>query len=86
MALRAFQKKGIVTNAVKALVKYAFNELDMNRIEINCAVRNEASKRIPQKLGFVLEGIERDGELLSDGLFVNLERYSLLKSDRINWL
>lgn len=81
-----FQKKGIVTNAVKALVKYAFNELDMNRIEINCAVRNEASKRIPQKLGFVLEGIERDGELLSDGLFVNLERYSLLKSDRINWL
>lgn len=81
-----FQKKGIVTNAVKALVKYAFNDLDINRIEINCAVGNEASKAIPKKLGFVLEGIERDGELLSDGLFVNLERYSLLKSDRINWL
>lgn len=81
-----FQKKGIVTNAVKALVTYAFNELDMNRIEINCAVGNEASKRIPQKLGFILEGIERDGELLSDGLFVNLERYSLLKNDRVDWL
>lgn len=81
-----FQKKGIVTNAIKALVKYAFTELDFNRIEINCAAGNEASKRIPQKLGFILEGIERDGELLSEGLFVNLERYSLLKSDRINWL
>ncbi|MBZ0242466.1 MAG: GNAT family N-acetyltransferase, partial [Bacteroidales bacterium] len=56
-----FQKKGIVTNAVKALVKYAFTELGINRIEINCAVGNEASSRIPQKLGFKLEGIERDG-------------------------
>jgi len=81
-----FQKKGIVTNAVKALVKHAFTELDIHRIEINCAAGNEASSRIPQKLGFLLEGIERDGELLSDGLFVNLERYSLLKSDRVNWL
>jgi len=81
-----FQKKGIVTNAVKTLVKYAFTELDINRIEINCAEKNEASKRIPQKLGFLLEGIEREGELLSDGLFANLERYSLLKSDRVNWL
>ncbi len=81
-----FQKKGIVTNAVKALIEYAFNELDMNRIEINCAVGNETSKHIPQKLGFILEGLEREGELLSDGLFVNLERYSLLKNDHLNWL
>lgn len=81
-----FQKKGIVTNAVKALVQFAFTELKMNRVEINCAVGNEASKRIPQRLGFILEGIERDGELLSDGKFVDLEHYSLLKSDRVNWL
>lgn len=81
-----YQKKGIVTNAVKALVKHAFNELDINRIEINCATGNVASKHIPQKLGFTLEGIEREGELLSDGQFVDIERYSLLKSDRVNWL
>lgn len=74
-----FQKKGIVTESVKKLVNFAFEELQLNRVEINCAVGNLPSKKIPQKLGFQFEGIVRDGELLVDAVFVDLERYSLCK-------
>jgi ribosomal-protein-serine acetyltransferase len=74
-----FQHKGIATESVKRLVKFAFEKLQLNRVEINCAVGNLPSKKIPQRLGFQFEGIERDGELLSDAVFADIERYSLCK-------
>jgi ribosomal-protein-serine acetyltransferase len=76
-----FQGKGIISKAVKEIISFTFNELEMNRLQIRCAVGNEKSKRIPQKLNFTFEGIERAGELLSDGTFVDVEVYSLLKRD-----
>ncbi len=75
-----FQKKGIITESVKSLMAFAFYELDINRIQIKCAVGNISSKKIPQKLGFTLEGTERDGELLSDGRFTDIEVYSKLRN------
>ncbi len=75
----SFQKKGIMTSSVKALVDYAFDQVGINRIQIRCATGNIPSKRIPQRLGFKLEGVERDGEILSDGSFADLEVYSLVK-------
>ena len=54
-----FQKKGIITQSVQKLVEYAFNKLEMNRIQIRCAVGNEPSKRIPQRLNFKFEEIGR---------------------------
>lgn len=76
-----FQHKGIITTSLKKLIPFAFEHLKMNRIQIKCAVNNLASKHIPQKIGFRFEGIERDGELLSDGHFTDLEVYSLLQKD-----
>lgn len=76
-----FQKKGIVTMSVKALMHFAYNDLDINRIQIKCATGNIPSKNIPLKLGFKLEGIERQGELLTGGLFADIETYSILKHE-----
>jgi ribosomal-protein-serine acetyltransferase len=76
-----FQKKSIITESVKALCKFAYNDLDINRIQIKCAVGNILSKKIPKRLGFKLEGIERDGELLTGGKFTDLEVYSKLKNE-----
>lgn len=75
------QKKGIITRSVSKLCQWAFDELGMNRIQIKCAVGNMPSKNIPIKLGFRLEGIERQGELLTSGEFTDLEVYSKLKTD-----
>jgi len=77
----SYQKKGIVTRSVIALCEWAFEKLFINRIQIKCAVGNIPSKNIPQRLGFQLEGIERAGELLSNGCYTDLEIYSLLKDE-----
>lgn len=76
-----YQKQGIITNSVETLCDFAFKELGMNRIQIKCACGNKASIKIPKRLGFKFEGIEREGELLSGNIFTNLEVYSKLKGD-----
>ncbi len=77
-----YQKQGIVTRSVDQLCHFAFNKLGINRIQIKCAVENHASKVIPQKLGFIFEGFERDGELLTGNIYTDLEVYSKLKIDK----
>jgi ribosomal-protein-serine acetyltransferase len=76
------QRQGIITKSVEKLCDFAFNELDINRIQIKCAVGNESSIKIPQRLGFIFEGIERQGELLNGNVFTDLEVYSKLKSEK----
>jgi ribosomal-protein-serine acetyltransferase len=75
-----FQHLGIMTRSCKALINYAFTNLNLNRIQIKVATDNSKSLRIPKRLGFVSEGTERDGELHVRG-FVDLLIFSLLKKD-----
>jgi ribosomal-protein-serine acetyltransferase len=77
----SYQKKGIITDSVIALMNFAFEELGMNRIQIRCGVGNIPSRGIPIRLGFKLEGVERAGELFPDGQYVDLEVFSKLKQD-----
>ena len=72
-----FQGRGIMTSAVQALCRLAFEEMGMDRIEIRCAPGNLRSNRIPQRLGFRLDRVEGRGEQLSDGEFVDLNIYLL---------
>ncbi|MGE7186224.1 GNAT family N-acetyltransferase [Peribacillus sp. NPDC006672] len=74
------QGNGIITKSVSSLVNYLFKELDLNRIEIQVAVNNLKSISIPQRLGFVQEGIKRDGQWLYDH-YEDLITFGLLKSD-----
>jgi len=76
-----YQKKGIITLSVQALMKLAFEELDIHRIQIKCAVGNIPSRSIPLRLGFKYEGSERDGELLTGNKYTDIEVYSKLKND-----
>ena len=77
-----FQKKGIINQSLIKLLEFAFEEMEMHRIQIRCGVGNISSKNIPKRLNFTLEGIERDGELLSDGKYTDLEVYSKLHTDK----
>ena len=76
----AYQHKGIITNSCQTLIKYAFNELDLNRIQVKVATENFKSQRVIERLGFNKEGIEREGELHKRG-FLDLIVYSLLKRE-----
>lgn len=79
--LPAHRGKGVITEAVRFLCHLAFEEKDFNRIQIRCAVNNQDSNAIPQRLGFLKEGIERDGELLVSGQYTDINVYSLLKKE-----
>lgn len=76
------QGKGIITKACKAMIAFCFNDLDLNRIEIKCATANLRSKTVPEELGFLKEGVIRQGEFVH-GEFIDLSLYSLLKLDII---
>lgn len=74
------QGKGIMTRSVKILIDFAFDDLGLNRIQINCAPENIKSSSIPKRLGFTKEGIARQSEWIYDH-FVDWEQYSLIKQD-----
>lgn len=57
---------GIMTKACKAFVNYALVDLNLNRVEIRCAENNHKSRAIPERLGFIKEGMIREAEWLYD--------------------
>jgi [ribosomal protein S5]-alanine N-acetyltransferase len=48
--------RGLMTRAVKIVVRYAFQELGLHRLEINCRPENGASAAVAEKAGFIFEG------------------------------
>ncbi|PLT28260.1 GNAT family N-acetyltransferase [Peribacillus deserti] len=62
-----FAKKGYITEAAAALTQFAFEFYGAKRVEIRCDPENTASRRIPEKLGFHLDGIMRNHSLSADG-------------------
>ena len=78
--IEAMQGKGIMTRVCRSMVLYAFETLRLNKIEIHCATGNTRSCAIPQRLGFTLEGVIRQGEWLYDH-FVDLNVYGILASE-----
>jgi RimJ/RimL family protein N-acetyltransferase len=64
---KSAQGRGFATEAANALVRYAFGALGMRRIGLTHSAGNEASRRIAEKLGFPLEGIQRSANILPGG-------------------
>ncbi|MGA7721363.1 MAG: GNAT family protein [Ignavibacteriaceae bacterium] len=77
-----FQGKGIMTKSCIACINYAFLNLEFNRVVVKCAVGNERSKGIPERLHFTFEGIEKEGQNLY-GEYMDMRIYSMLKRDWI---
>ncbi len=59
------QKRGIACTATRLLAKTAFEDLDLNRIEVATAVENYASQKTAEKSGATREGVLR--QLLNIG-------------------
>lgn len=51
---------GYATEGAAALLQWAFDTLDLNRVQAEADTRNAASARVLAKLGFVLEGTLRE--------------------------
>lgn len=81
MSLPGSNGKGYMSEAIKAVVAYGFEQLDLNSIEAIIAPENIASERVLQKNGFVKEAHLLENELW-EGKYLDTIIYSLL---RRNW-
>lgn len=75
-----YWNRGIATEALKAILKYGFQELELNRIEAQHDVANPASGRVMEKAGMQREGILRE-RIYNKGKYVDVMLYSILRRD-----
>lgn len=75
-----FWRRGLVSEALQEVLRYAFQELYLHSIEANVDPRNEASCKLLEKTGFTREAFFRQN-LLWEGEFLDTVIYSLLAVD-----
>jgi ribosomal-protein-alanine N-acetyltransferase len=59
-------RRGLMTEALREVVRFAFEDLKLHRLAANYAPGNVASARVLRKLGFVNEGYAREYLLVGD--------------------
>ncbi|MFJ2603382.1 GNAT family N-acetyltransferase [Streptomyces sp. NPDC087425] len=60
-ATREYRGRGYVTEAVRAVTRWAFVDLAVDRVEWRAEVGNAPSRAVAERAGFVLEGVLRSG-------------------------
>ena len=74
-----FWNKGIVSKAISKIINYGFFEMNLNRIEAQCVIKNIASHRVLEKNGFQQEGVLRQYRK-NLGQYHDIMLFSILKS------
>lgn len=72
--------RGYATEAARALLRWAYDTLDLNRVQAEVDTRNGASARVLEKLGFVREGTLRE-ECIVNGDVSDTWVYGLLRRE-----
>ncbi len=76
----AYARQGYVTEALWAVVEYAFRRLGLHRVEAACLPDNEASRRLLLKCGFQDEGYARE-YLRINGSWQDHQLFAILRSE-----
>jgi ribosomal-protein-alanine N-acetyltransferase len=72
--------QGLVPEAVVVTLQFAFESLGLHRVEISIIPRNQASRRVVEKLGIRMEGVaERFLEI--DGNWEDHARYGITSEE-----
>ncbi len=72
--------KGYMSEAVRQVVEFAFNEVGLHRIEAGVMPRNKGSIRVLEKAGFRSEGLARKNVKIN-GVWEDHQMFSLLDED-----
>lgn len=72
--------RGVATSATRAVARFGFEQLGLQRIEIVAAVDNVPSQRVAEKSGAVREGVSRK-RLLIRGKSMDAVLFSLVRED-----
>lgn len=74
------QGKGMGTFALTEMLKHAFNNLNLQRIELTVLESNSRARHLYEKVGFVKEGVKRKAKY-KNGKFEDMLLYAMLKED-----
>lgn len=77
----AFWGQGIIPEAVFEVITYGFEYLRLKRIEVGVFTDNYQSQRVCEKIGFVKEGIARNGYLRYDGKIFDKIQYGMTNKE-----
>lgn len=79
--------QGYITETVQLLARLAFDRLEASRVEIYVDPRNVRSVRVPERLGFVLEGTLRRFKADVHGRPADRQVFALIREDyaRLRW-
>ena len=56
----AYQGRGLATEAVRRVIRFGFEELELHRIEAHFMEGNDASRRLMERVGMTFEGFARE--------------------------
>ena len=76
-----FARRGYMREAIETVVHYAFNHLDLSRIEAACLPENAPSRGLLERSGFKYEGVAQS-YLQIDGRWRTHVLYASLRNDR----
>ncbi|AGC75739.1 RimJ/RimL family protein N-acetyltransferase [Nonlabens dokdonensis] len=78
-----FWNQGYATETITRLLKACFEEYQLHRVEAGCAIENHASKKVLEKCGFVVEGVQRKNLPLKTGWSDNYE-FGILEEEYLD--
>lgn len=76
----AFEGRGLVTEAARALMRFGF-ERGLRRMQLTAAVENERSRSVAERLGMKQEGVLRKAGRIREDRYLDLVMYSMLREE-----
>ncbi len=76
----SYKRKGLMSEALKVILDYGFNEMGLNRVEALIGPNNIASLKLIAKMDFTKEGVLRSHYFVNDRLEDSII-YALLKKE-----
>lgn len=80
---KRYWNKGIMTEALTAMIQFGFAHIHLHRIEAQVAYPNLASARLLEKLGFQEEGRLRERQY-ANNQFVDERMFALINSNNVD--
>ena len=78
---RDHEGQGLMTEAVKAALKFIFGYLGAHPVRLECDETNERSIHVAERCGMTREGHIRENKKRADGTFSGTLRFGILQSE-----
>jgi ribosomal-protein-alanine N-acetyltransferase len=75
---KSYWNQGLMTEAVKELIRFGFEKLRLERIQAMSEIANAASIRVMEKSGMTFEGVLRN-YITHEGKSLDMKMYSIIR-------